>query len=168
MLNNTSHMIEINSNRIRCSVCNNSFSTSDPACKHWLTTNCSKSPTPHVHSTQLQCVPIPTLQPIHLGNQLSHSSHTLFNYRGLVYCNKCGARSGKDQIRYLAKQCNPPTLAGSRTLADIQSDVLPAGLSEWPQDAVAKSHTDQKGGDLGNHPLSGHTAGNSKQNSKDT
>ena len=125
LLKETSHTLIFVGTRMRCSKCLSSFSTADPVSKHWLTTKC----VPEVSAVTLQQVlqnPIPINQPIHAGNQLSHSTHKLKNYKGIIYCSKCGARSGTNQIRYLAKSCEPPTTTGSRTLALIANGLLPS------------------------------------------
>ena len=131
LLENTSHNIVLTKSRIRCVNCLSNFSLTDSACRHWLTTSClpenSAAPPPH-----LLHIPIPINQPIHLGNQLSHSTHKMNSFRGLIYCSKCGARAGPNQIRYLARQCEPPSIAGQRTLNAIENGVLPQGYTEWP------------------------------------
>ena len=104
----------------------------DPARKHWLMTACVPVKSSDIVS-QVASIPVPISMPIHIGNQVSHSSHSLKKYKGLIYCNKCGARAAGTQMKYLAKQCLPPTTMGRRTLACIKSGRLPSGLTEWPE-----------------------------------
>ena len=130
LLANTTHCISTDSNRIQCSVCLNSFNINDPNCKHWLKTKCI--PQMGTAIAQQQTIPLPLSESIHFGNQVSHSSHKLNCYKGIVYCARCGTRNGSNQIRYLAKQCEPPTLAGRVLLNCITNDKPPAGLTEWP------------------------------------
>ena len=59
--------------------------------------------------------------PIRLGSQVSQSSHNPMQFWGLIYCDRCGARAGENQIRYSAKPCEPPTLTGRRTLMYIDN-----------------------------------------------
>ena len=127
LLKETSHTLTFIGTRMRCIKCLSCFSSNDPASKHWLTTRCVHEVSANPHPQVLQN-PIPINQPIHAGNQLSHSTHTLKNYKGIIYCSKCGARSGTNQIRYLATPCEPPTAAGSagsRTLALIAKGTVP-------------------------------------------
>ena len=125
----TTHTI-FEGNRIQCSVCPNSFNINDANCKHWLKTSCI--PQMGAATAQQQTKPVPLNESIHFGNQVSHSSHKLMCYKGVVYCSKCGTRNGSNQIRYLAKQCQAPTTAGRFLLHCISQDKPPAGLTEWP------------------------------------
>ena len=132
LLINTSHCIQITSTRMQCVKCLSNFSKNDPTCKYWLTTRCMPEASAD-NAPQVLHKPIPITQPIHKGNQISHSSHSLNNYRGIIYCSKCGARSGKNQIRYIARPCEPPTDTGRRFLANIRNGLLPSGCTEWPK-----------------------------------
>ena len=133
LLSNTSHCVSRSSNRLTCNKCLSSFSVLDPATKHWLQAPCI-SPTEESSAVgeQLTHQHVVINEPCHIGNQLTHSSHKLYKYRGLIYCNKCGARSGANQVRYLAKQCMPPTDGGEYALKRILSGKLPPRLSAWP------------------------------------
>ena len=128
----TSHKIVHKDNRLFCSECMSNFSTTDPSCKLWLQTKCSSFNKSSTLASQ-------TFQPfrihdtIHRGKSVSHSSHELMNYRGLIYCNKCGARAGENQFRYLARQCEPPGNTGTLLLSRINSGQLPYGFSNWPE-----------------------------------
>ena len=135
LLKDTTHKVSIKNMVVKCKLCLNAFSMQDPACKHWLKTRCQP-----IHTVQPQVLhkPIPLTDQIHLGRQITHVSHKLVNYRGIVYCSKCGTRAGKNQIRYLAKPCQPPELAGFRLLACIENGKLPAGCTSWPDDNVVE------------------------------
>ena len=130
LLQETEHNITIRNNRYICATCNNNFHVSDPAAKHWLTTKCIGPPDssqPNKHKpTKVDC------NTIHIGNQSSHVSHDLYRYRGLTYCNKCGAY-GSSHFNLLAKQCEAPKVAGLRTLRCINKGCLPCGLFAWPE-----------------------------------
>ena len=124
----SSHTLIRKANRVSCTVCHSSFRINDPSCKPWLSTVCHPVPfSPHIEHKVINVT-----EPIHIGNQLSHSTHCLRKYRGLLYCSKCGARSGNNQIRLLARQCTPPTKYGQRTLDELENGQIPAGLSQWP------------------------------------
>ena len=131
LLAHTSHTLVHLHNRIRCSRCYSSFSLSDPACKSWLQLQCSPV-APSSSSTQHVSTPIQLIEQIHLGNQISHNSHKLASYRGLIYCSQCGARAGRNQIRHLAAQCLPTSSTGEYLLKHIRDKKLPPGFTTCP------------------------------------
>ena len=128
LLLNTSHTIACSKNRYACTVCQSNFHRTDSGFKTWLQTECIPVGTP-THPDQ----PRPLLEDdaLHIGNNVTHSSHTLYLYRGVIYCNKCGARSGTNQIRYLAKPCEPH-VTGQAVIDRINAGKLPKGLTHWP------------------------------------
>ena len=70
-----------------------------------------------------------------IGRQAIHSSHKPYIYRGLVYCNKCGAYSGTGRkIDNLVKECSEPTRWGKDNKKFINDGKLPRGLNRWPMD----------------------------------
>ena len=127
LLTTTSHNISINGNQYSCTTCLSSFSVIDPGCKHWLSIQCvaPASPVQDHKPTKFN-------DSVHLGNRTSHSSHDLFKYRGIIYCNTCGARAGTNQIRNLGTQCEPPNEGGRRVLSAIKLGKMPPGITEWP------------------------------------
>ena len=126
----TSHTLTCVNNRYKCSVCKNSFRRDDKGFKHWLTTQCIQ---PTQETDTFQHVPIKVNTQLHLGNNTVHSSHNIYDYRGIIYCNVCGARTGQDQMRYLGKQCTTPGPGGSALLLAISSNRLPPGIKTWPK-----------------------------------
>ena len=145
LLQETDHDIKIVNNRYHCTKCLNTFSAKDPASKHWLMTKCTGT---QQKGHLVVGNPTKINEIIHLGNKSSHVSHDLYRYRGLVYCNKCGAYGSK-QLSLLANQCEAARTAGLRTLKCIEQDKLPTGLTEWPEASCYKSPEAQPG--VGNH-----------------
>ena len=132
LLENTSHKVVNLANRVRCTKCYNSFSLNDAACKAWLQTSCFPNQVPTAPAPR----PFPVLldEQIHLGNQISHISHKLVKFRGLIYCSACGCRFGNNQMRGLARQCEPPTDAGEALLKSVLNNKPPAGYTNWPEE----------------------------------
>jgi hypothetical protein len=127
LLARTNHKLVKVGNRYACSVCLNNFSIKDASLKHWLQTAChTDCQPPHLHK------PIRCIEHTHFGNQMSHTSHDIYKYRGLLYCNKCGARSGVNQIRKLARPCEAITEAGKLVLGCINKGIRPPGVDMWP------------------------------------
>ena len=126
----STHKLVKKGNRYNCLACPSSFSCKDPAFRHWIQANCTGSAevpeSPHLYR------PVRIHDPTHLGNQMSHSSHRLYNYRGLIYCNKCGARSGANQFRKLARPCSELTEPGQVVLNKINKGLMPPGVTSWP------------------------------------
>ena len=129
LIDNSSHIIytQLDSEKLLCTRCKCAFFKNDPSARHWLSTQCpaigsdTDRPTPICHS-------------IHFNRQNSHSSHSLYTYRGLVYCNKCGCRA-LTQLRKLGHPCEPPLNPysyGSISLAAIRAGKLPPNLTQWP------------------------------------
>jgi len=127
LLANTSHTLSVTGPRVQCTKCLNSFHKSSTSCRNWLTTNC----VPLRHSPVTAPKPVKVRETIHLGNKSSHVSHDLYSYRGLVYCNKCGAH-GIKKFNYLSLPCAAPTDAGQVTLNKINKGLMPTGVTSWP------------------------------------
>ena len=126
LLASTSHLVCITSGTLSCSRCHSSFKSDDPSLKHWLTCTCSEA-----GSSQDRPAPLHD-EVIHRGTNTTHSTHSLQQYRGLVYCRKCGSRGGANQLRKLSRPCTPPTAYGKQVLCAISEGRLPPNLSQWP------------------------------------
>ena len=124
----TSHVVHEAGSRVACARCHNSFHTSDPSLKHWLSIPCSG-----VGSASDRPVPL-TYEELHIGNATTHSTHKLNKYRGSIYCRRCGCRSGPSQIHKLKHPCEPPAhnSHGEKSLILPAQGKLPSRLSRWP------------------------------------
>ena len=72
-----------------------------------------------------------------IGRHAIHSSHKPYIYRGLVYCNKCGAYSGTGrQVVKLSAPCVEPKRWGKDNKKAIDDGKLPRGLAQWPADQI--------------------------------
>jgi len=122
----TSHTLAEDGNRVRCSDCHSSFLQADPSFQHWLQSPCSG-----IGPSCDKPTPI-NFDGLHIGNSVTHHSHKLHKYRGLVYCKRCGCRAGLS-LRKLSKPCRPPTTYGATAIAAISAGKLPPRLSQWPE-----------------------------------
>lgn len=111
--------------RVSCARCHSSFKRNDPNLKHWLTCRCRD-----LGTGSDRPVPIP-YEELHMGNRVTHYSHSLYRYRGLVYCNKCGAWSA-EQLWGLSAPCEPPRDHGRAALKAIRNGKRPHNLDRWP------------------------------------
>ena len=132
-MSSTTHRIVRNANRVYCTVCMSNFALGDPSCKHWLQTAC---PGKSCTSSSTDHKPIKVDLSLHRGNSNTHISHEIFSFRGLIYCNRCGARAGKKQFRLLAKPCTTITAYGEHVLNSIRNNKLPTGLNIWPEEEM--------------------------------
>ena len=80
--------------------------------------------------------PLDKADVFHIGRQVTHVSHVLYMYRGLIYCSKCGARAGASRLRKLAKVCEPavPGSTGRLVLDRINAGIKPPGIVKWPDE----------------------------------
>ena len=71
--------------------------------------------------------PIPlTYEAIHIGRKTTHHSHTLYTFKNMIYCNKCGMRC-HTKLQNLSSPCLPPTVYGLETFKAIAEGRLPKG-----------------------------------------
>jgi hypothetical protein len=133
LISESSHEIVVTGNRYACGKCHNSFRIADPSLKIWLQSVCI----PVLLSSTSRPTPLAREDTLHIGNNTTHASHKLCSYRGLFYCNQCGARSGVNQIRKLSKPCVPagPHSAGQVTLDRINAGRKPIGLASWADES---------------------------------
>ena len=80
---------------------------------------------------------------------MSYIFHAIYKYRGLLYCNKCGARCGVNQIRKLARPCEAITGAGKLVLGCINKGIRPPGVDMWPSWVVLNTRICRLGSLLG-------------------
>ena len=128
----SSHQPVLKGSRYTCHTCGNSFLTNDPSFQHWLLT---------------PCIPVPSCSRptplssnnLHIGNQSIHFSHKMSNYKGFVYCKKCGSRRGALCIKNLARPCQPASNFGKSTLSALSHGRMPPGLTEWPAEITPEN-----------------------------
>ncbi len=124
----TSHVLFEVDSRVSCARCHCGMHKSNPSLKHWLSCQCSG-----IGNSSDRPVPL-KYEKVHVGNNTSHTSHILFVYRGLAYCNRCGVRSGRLGLRKLAKPCSPPSEYGVQSLKALRQGLKPPNFVHWPCD----------------------------------
>ncbi len=136
LIANTTHIIHEGDNRVSCARCRNSFKATDPALRGWLSCRCTAIGSSSDRPTPLR------FEELHLGNRTTHSSHNLLIFRGLVFCSKCGARSGRLGFKLLANKCLPPKGYGLASLNALREGKPPPNLSRWPDENTPISTCD--------------------------
>ena len=122
------HSVSCIGSRYVCSVCKQSVSNlSNKCCKAWLASYCDPS---YSHESCIRPCKIKD-STVMLGNQVAHASHSLFFFRGITYCNRCGCK-GIDRFHKLADQCESIKAFGKSTLNALNQGKLPPGLTRWP------------------------------------
>ena len=126
VFNDSSHVLLEHDGIVSCARCHSSFNCKDPALKHWLSVQCKE-----IGSNTDRPIPIP-LEQIHRGRNITHVSHHLYTFKGLVYCNRCGCRAGKSGLKKLGHPCEAPTTYGLASLAALRAGKKPPQLVDWP------------------------------------
>ena len=116
--------------RIACSKCLNGYNKNDPAVRPWLLSKCQL-----VQLSDTRPQSRPTSEPTHVGNQMIHCTHLIRQFRGFIYCKKCGNRA-VSKMNNLAKSCSPPIYFGKATLRALSQGLLPPNTTQWPSDAL--------------------------------
>ena len=72
--------------------------------------------------------------PIRIGKQVTHHTHSLYNYRGFIFCNSCGF-TGQAKLHKLAAECtHHKTSYAKELLGKLAEGKLPRWLNKWPDD----------------------------------
>ena len=129
ILATSSHIAYISKSRVHCARCHNSFAIHDPAAICWIRSLCTGI-------GQANDRPLPlAYESLHIGDNVTHFTHSLMLFRGLVYCGKCGA-VGTFKLHKLARPCLPPTQAGINNIKAIRNNKLPLNVPAWPADRL--------------------------------
>ena len=122
------HSVSSIGSRYVCSVCKQSVSKlSNKCCKAWLASYCDPSYSLDSCSRPYKIKDSTVM----LGNQVAHASHSLYFFRGITYCNRCGCK-GIDRFHKLAGMCESQKAFGKSTLNALNQGKLPPGLTRWP------------------------------------
>ena len=115
--------------------------------KAWMSTSCP-SPLTQVlgADTLTRPRPLSSTSPTWLGGFVLHTSHRLYSFRGLVFCNVCGFFASKfpKKLKLPCDQDLPqcPTPQGACNLDRIWKGLLPFGAPGWPADKPLSSSLD--------------------------
>ena len=128
----STHHLQIytdNGSRLQCLRCQASVTVRQGLVRPWLASPCTAIGTARDKPTPI------TYDNMIIGRQAIHSSHKPYIYRGLIYCNRCGAYSGTGRkIDKLVDPCQEPKRWGKDNKKAIENGQLPRGLSRWPID----------------------------------
>ena len=115
-----------------CTVCKGRISYNSPNLRAFLNKECDIVDQVHVKRYDNKPVPINTT--VQISNAVTHPSHRLMSFRGIVFCNACGCAAQK-VLRGLAKPCKGARNGhGQRVQERIAQGLLPYGMTKWPDD----------------------------------
>ena len=137
LMQKSMHVPFFQGDRIACARCYDKLPLKGECTRSWLKGICHKlhkegdRPVPLVHHT------------VQLAHQTSHPSHTLYIFRGFIFCYKCG-HYGKTRFVNLAKACEPPLSQhthGARAMKVLKEGRRPPGELVWPDAQSPFAHT---------------------------
>ena len=131
---NSKHKLVVKESSVVCEVCLSKCNYNSASVWDFIASNCYPA---FAHNP---CTPIVINGLVRIGNKISHVSHILYSYRGVKYCSQCGYMAQK-LMKSLAKPCHGlagRSVHGQRILDAINSNTLPPGLDEWPEDNLAE------------------------------
>ena len=132
LIDKSQHVVVFQKRLIVCTRCCQSHPRTYKSASLWLATSCSAIGTCSDRHTYL---PFSVRQ---LGNHIAHHSHSLFIFRGLHFCSKCGG-TGAFKFHKLANRCIHVTdklSRGAVTIDRISRGLLPNMMSEWPDERL--------------------------------
>jgi hypothetical protein len=125
----TRHNLLCSDGELRCIDCSGSCSAGSKNVASWLRSSCDARP----YDDSNCHVSIPKWHSVLIGNNVPNSSHELCSFKGIVYCNICGAYSTK-KCRLLNAQCKlHPTIFSERALGKLKAGALPSDNARWPK-----------------------------------
>ena len=122
------HQLSVEKMVVTCSVCLSKCNINSTCFWEFIKSKCSPANKPSQHNV------IAINGQVRVFNNISHTSHSMFSYRGIKYCGLCGYMAG-EKMRSLKQQCkgiHGRTAHGQRVLDAIAANILPPNVSAWP------------------------------------
>ena len=113
---------------VKCSVCLSHMHVSSLKINDFIESKCVPTERPSSHQN------VAINAPIRVGRLVTHSTRTMYSYRGLRYCSLCGYMVHRI-MRSLAQPCKGTsgrTKHGQSVLDAIAAHKLPPNVSSWP------------------------------------
>ena len=130
-----------------CAKCGGSVHGDVANIRRWMLSECGGTEfTALLFKAGGQPVKVPAGMQIQVASKTLHSSHDLYVYKHLYFCNDCGKVAGLRVVQ-LGGACVPvpKTTTGVRNLRRIRQGLLPYGTPFWPSDVsfALRGHTIQ-------------------------
>ncbi len=123
------HFLETNDHWVRCLVCHSSSNINSSCIWEFIASDCIAAKKPSNKNI------IALNGQVRVCNKLSHISHAMYAYRGIKYCAHCGymVRSVMHGLAQPCKGITQRSIHGQRVLDALAADLLPIGVTEWPE-----------------------------------
>jgi hypothetical protein len=129
ILQSTPHNLSVSSGEYRCIDCLGVCTASSVNFRKWLSSGCNPLP----YDDSIKVARIPSWHVIQIKNVIIHSTHTRLSFKGIIFCEKCGAFSAK-RCRKLKEPCmNEFSVASQRAFEKLMNGELPSKNMLWPQ-----------------------------------
>jgi hypothetical protein len=140
-LRSTHQLQEVGDHSYWCTSCKRLSPQHKQAKLQWLQAPCA--PPPPQAQGHRPTRPDQQAQRRLAGSVQAHPSHDLQEYRGLFFCERCGAY-GSERVRRLAKPCQAPADSGPKAhwryaVLRIKRGQLPSGMAAWPDEKALKT-----------------------------
>ena len=127
----STHVCYVQSDRLLCARCLSSVPIRNyNKCVHFLGFGCAS-----IGSDTDRPVPLSS-DLVQIGKLDIHVSHKPLFFKGIIYCDKCGAMSQRKKLGNLASVCCPPTIYGNNNLDRLRKGNLPINVSAWPHSTL--------------------------------
>ena len=125
---NSAHVICEQDTQLKCIVCLSTCSKSK-GLRAWLDSCC----TPVEQDEQKAPVLLWPWEPVRIGTQVVHSSHSMYAYRGVRFCAVCGGY-GVHRTTLLIAKCQRGTgnAARAAVIRKMFAKQLPININDWP------------------------------------
>lgn len=129
MLTVSKHFVNLDRGQYRCALCKASVGAKDPTLPDFLLADCLHTKAGNINQ------PSRIRIPMRIGKGVTHVTHNLYNYKGIIYCQTCGYTASQ-KLRGLALECTRVRTAHGKIVIDrISKDKFPPGVDRWPDDA---------------------------------
>jgi len=129
ILSRTQHELFLNQHgQYVCIHCKSMHNFKAKSFQQWALSPCIPCKIQHFQATTLA-------SQVRVGNNITHASHSMSSYRGLLHCIRCGSIA-TTKLHLLSKECpgKPNSNYGVRNKKYIQRGALPPGVDMWPED----------------------------------
>ncbi len=126
---NSEHCLSVSNNTVQCSACLSRCNLNSACFWEFIKSKCDPANKPSSFNI------IALNGQVRMGSIVSHETHKLFSYPGIVYCGGCGFMAGAVMraLKTTCKGVQGRTIHGQRVLDALAAGILPPYVSKWPE-----------------------------------